>query len=136
LANEPESLTSRFGYKSNQRTKGFHATAAANSYARELINTWTLEAVPMNQDSEGEVIFVPRMYFIQSKGLLQEIIEYNSKGNFDRISSLGATLILLFDRTYEEEDMKQTEDIMNTGIFLKMKEMMGLTKNKFNFNTK
>lgn len=133
LANEPESLKSRWGYKTSNRTKGFHATAASNSYARELIHTWSLEDVPMNQDDEGQIIYVPRMYFIKSKGLLQEMNGYNSKGNFDRISGLGAAMILLFDRTYEEEDFQNKESFMDKGIFEKVRKMMYKKNDKFNF---
>lgn len=124
LANEPESLKGRWGYKASQRTKGFHATPAANSYARELIHTWTLEQVLMHQTEDGTPVFVPRMYFIQSKGLLQEIISWNSKGNFDRISSLGATMILLFDKNYETDTPEEQESKLNKGIFLKMRNIV------------
>jgi hypothetical protein len=132
LAREPESLKSRSGYKANNRTLGFHATAASNSYARELIHTWTLEEVVINQKDDGTPIYVPRMYYIKSKGLLDEIIGWNSKGNYDRISSLGAAMILLFDRTYDEDDIQDTSSIMEEGIFLKMREMLN-KQNKFNF---
>jgi hypothetical protein len=133
LAKEPESLKSRWGYKASNRTLGFHATPAINNYARELIHTWTLEEVPMHQDDEGQVIYVPRMYFIQSKALLQEIISYNSKGNFDRISALGATMILLFDRTWEDDTTAVTESYMDRGVFAKVKDLLN-KKHKFNFN--
>jgi len=133
LANEPESLKSRWGYKSSSRTKGFHAVPASNNYARELIHTWSLEEVLMHQNDDGQPIFVPRMYFIKSKGLLQEIISYNSKGNFDRISGLGAAMILLFDRVYEETDFQKSESIMDKGIFSTVKSIMN-KKHKFNFN--
>lgn len=133
LSSEPESLKSRWGYKASRRTLGFHATAQANSYARELIHTWSLEEVPMNQTDDGEVIYLPRMYFIKSKGLLQEIILWNSKGNFDRISSLGATMILLYDREYDTDDeANRKESIMDKGIFLSMRNIIN-NKNKFNF---
>lgn len=125
LAREPETLKGRFGYRSNNRMVGFHATAAANSYARSLINTWSLEEVPFKQDEEtGQVISIPRMHIIPSKGLLQEIISWNSMGNFDRISSLGAAMILLFDREYEEDTTTEEDDMMQNGIFLKMRNKM------------
>jgi hypothetical protein len=133
LAGEPESLKDRWGYKSNSRTKGFHATAASNNYARELIHTWSLEEVVINQTDDGENIYIPRMYFIKSVGLLEEIIAWNSKGNFDRISSLGAAMILLFDRTYEDESVETSGSIMEGGIFLKVREMIN-KGNKFNLN--
>ena len=111
---------------------GFHATAYSNSTARELIHNWTLEEVVVAQKEDGSPVYAPRMYFIKSKGLLQEIILWNSKGNFDRISSLGATMLLLFDRTYDEDDLQNTNSIMEDGIFLKMREMIN-KQNKFNF---
>jgi hypothetical protein len=132
LAREPESLKGRWGYKGGNKIYGFHATAASNSYARELIHTWTLEDVLINQNDDGAAVYLPRMYFIKSKGLLQEIILWNSKGNFDRISSLGAVMILLFDRTYDEDDIQTTKSILDEGIFLKMREITN-SKNKFNF---
>lgn len=132
LASEPESLKGRSGYRPNNRIYGFHATAASNSYARELIHTWTLENVIVNQTEDGQNIYVPRMYYIRSKGLLQELILWNSKGNFDRISSLGAAMILLFDRTYDEDDIQNTKSIIEEGIFLKMRNMIN-KQDKFNF---
>jgi hypothetical protein len=132
LAREPESLKSRSGYKANNRAYGFHATAASNSYARELIHTWTLENVLVSTSDDGTPIYVPRMYYIKSRGLLEEIIYWNSKGNFDRISALGAAMILLFDRTYEEDDMVNTKSIMDEGIFVRMRNMIN-KQNKFNF---
>ena len=33
------------------------------------------------------------LYTIKSKALLQELIQWNSVGNFDRVSSLGATML-------------------------------------------
>ncbi|MCP4255523.1 MAG: hypothetical protein GY775_19380 [Candidatus Scalindua sp.] len=133
LANEPDSLKGRTGYNSNKRLKGFHATAASNSYARELINTWSLEEVPIGQEEDGQVVYMPRMYEIKSKGLLQEIILWNSKGNFDRISALGAVLILLFDRTYDEGEILQQEaSILDGGVFEKMRSFIN-KKTKFNF---
>lgn len=125
LAKEPETLKGKFGYRSNNRMIGFHATAASNSYARSLINSWSMEQVPFKQNEEtGEVISISRMHMIPSKGLLDEIIGWNSMGNFDRISSLGAAMILLYDREYDEEDNEEDTDILQKGIFMKMKKMM------------
>ncbi|MCK9429250.1 MAG: hypothetical protein M0R17_04550 [Candidatus Omnitrophica bacterium] len=131
LAQEPGLLKDRLGYKSNNRPKGFHATPESNRLARELIHTWSLEQVMQSQTEDGENIYVPRMYYIKSKGLLQEIINYNSKGNFDRVSGFGAAMLLLFDRNYDEDDFKETNSFMNQGIFAKVKSMIN-KKNKFN----
>lgn len=134
LATDPESLKDRFGYKANNRTKGFHANPASNNYAKELIHRWTLEEVVMGQDElTGAPIFVPRMFFIKSKGLLEEIISYHSKGNFDRISSLGAAMILLFDREWDTEDDHQNQtSILDEGIFSTIRDLVN-RENKFKF---
>jgi len=63
LAQEPDSLKGKTDKNRSRRLKGFHATPAANSYARAQYNTWTLEQVPVGQDhTTGEVTFLPRMY--------------------------------------------------------------------------
>lgn len=99
LANEPESLKDRFGYKVNNRIKGFHATPAINGFGRELINKWSLEEYIIDQNQiTGELNTQPRMWTIKSIPLLQEMEKWNNKDNYDRISSLGACLILLNDR--------------------------------------
>ena len=134
LANDPESLKDKVGYKQNNRMKGFHATAQVNAYGRELIHRWSLEEIPLVQDAEGEVSFIPRMFMIPSIGLLQEMIMWNSKGNFDRISSFGALMILLFDRDY---DMDETETIRksfgDTGIFKRVRQKLN-KENPFKLN--
>lgn len=107
LADEPKSLKDKWGYKENNRVKGFHSTDAINKFARGLINTWSLSDHIVGQnDVTGELQIVPKFYTIKSIPLLQEIIAWNSKGNFDRISSLGATLILLDDRRLHIDSVK------------------------------
>lgn len=108
LAEEPLSLKDLSGYKmSKNLKKGVHATPASNKLGREHINTWSMEDVFVSQDDEGNNVYIPRMFLIRSKGLLQEIISWNSKGNFDRISALGVTMILLFDRNITKEDFNK-----------------------------
>jgi len=123
LASEPDSLKDRTGYKPNNRIKGFHATKQINSHARELINRWTLEEVIIGQDeNSGEKIIETRMFTIPSIGLLQEIIAWNNRGNYDRISGLGAAMLLLFDRDYEEEvEMSSSQSVLNDGIFRRIR---------------
>jgi hypothetical protein len=99
LADEPESLRNTSGYKMNKNTtKGFHGTASINAQARKYIDSWTKEEMFIGQDNEGNNLFIPRMYSIKSIGLLEEILAWNSKGNFDRISAIGMLMILREDR--------------------------------------
>jgi len=134
LANDPESLKDKVGYKPNNRIKGFHATAQVNAYGRELIHRWSLEEVPLAQDAEGEVTFMPRMFMIPSVGLLQEMIMWNTKANFDRISSFAALMILLFDREYDAEDEETRKSTFNdSGIFKRVRSKI-LKENPFKLN--
>lgn len=75
-------------------SKGTYASAVVNSYARDLIRKWLLKPVPSGGDDE---ILVPNLNFIRNRALLQELIGYNSYGNFDRVSSLGMLMLLRED---------------------------------------
>lgn len=78
--------------------KGTVATQAINSYALELIRRWLLIPTPaLNSDGDKE-INIPNLYHIQSRALLQELIAFNSEGNFDRVSSLGMLMLYREDR--------------------------------------
>jgi hypothetical protein len=136
LAKEPELLKNRLGYKASGRIYGFHATPASNSTGRDFINTWTLEQVQVGQTEDGEPIFLPRMYFIKSKALLQEIIGWNNKGNFDRISALGALMLLLFDRNYDTLDQgKEEKNILQSGLFRTIRDRIERRNMKFKFKS-
>ena len=134
LAKEPDSLKDKLNYKPNNRSKGFHATAPVNSYGRNLINKWTLELVVQGQDNDGENIYIPRMWYIKSPALLQEIIEWKSTANFDRVSGLGAAMLLLFDKLYEYDiEDKTVVNMMESGIFAKVRKQLK-NSNTFNIN--
>lgn len=93
--------------------KGTVATAAINSYALELIRRWLLipTTIVRNIDGKEQEISIPNLFNIQSRALLQELISYNSEGNFDRVSSLGMLMLLREDKV-----------IMHQGNFSKAKE--------------
>lgn len=79
--------------------KGTVATQAINSYALELIRRWLLLPTPaISQDGEGREINIPNLYHIQSRALLQELISFNSEGNFDRVSALGMLMLFREDK--------------------------------------
>jgi len=37
---------------------------------------------------------IPNLYTIRSRALLKELINYNTEGNFDRISAMGMLMLL------------------------------------------
>ena len=81
-------------------SKGTVATAAINSYAQELIRRWLVKPVPAIKEVDGEEkeVSIPNLYHIQSRALLQELVSFNSEGNFDRVSSLGMLMLLREDK--------------------------------------
>jgi hypothetical protein len=122
LADEPQSLKDKWGYKANNKVKGFHATEAINSYARELIHKWSTEEEVVGQYDNGETKSIPRMFLIPSIGVLEEMIRWFSKGNFDRISGLGATMLLLFDREIILQEVnEQTKSFFSGKVFKNIK---------------
>jgi len=134
LAEEPISLGDKWGYKmSKNPKKGFHATAAINKFARDSINLWSLEDVITGQNEDGSNVTIPRMFFIKSKALLQEMERWNAKGNFDRVSGLGAVMLLLYDRNIEEGDFKiENTKITESKLFKKLRNKM-VTNHKGKF---
>jgi hypothetical protein len=107
LAQEPNILKERAGYKSNNRMYGFHTTPSTKGWFLDLINKWSLEEVPIDQNEvTGRVDTVPRMWLIKSIPLLQELAGWTPKLNVDRIMSLGACLLLLTDRERAIETIK------------------------------
>jgi hypothetical protein len=92
-------------------TKGFHATSEVNRWLIETLATWLEEDVFVGQDpATGAPIYTSRYFTIPSMGLLQEIEKWSLKGNFDRISAMGA-LMLFYEQTghAREHEMKQAE---------------------------
>ena len=85
-----------FGNKS----KGTQATAPVNAYARSRLRSWLLSPVPVNQvvDGEEKEVMIPRLFTVRNRALIKELINYNSEGNFDRISAMGMLMLLREDK--------------------------------------
>lgn len=49
-------------------------------------------------DGEEKEVMVPRLFTVRNRALLKELINYNSEGNFDRISAMGMLMLLREDR--------------------------------------
>jgi len=91
----------------NNKSKGTNATEKINIYARSCFKHWLLKnAYTTTGDADYNNIKT-----IKSPALLKEIINWNPKGNFDRISGIGMLMILMEDkykisvgRSFEEEE--------------------------------
>jgi len=139
LTDELQSLKDKFGGKpSRNAIKGTRANERVNKAAREAIHSWTTEMVALDQDQEtGELVEVPRMYTIPSIALLQEIIKWSIKGNFDRVSGLGMALLLLNDRNYEIDAITDTiEERFSSGVFSRIKQKLDKIETYEDFRTR
>lgn len=82
------------------KSKGTNASPAINAYARSRLRSWLLSPIPVIQtiDGESKEVMVPRLFTVRNRALLKELINYNSEGNFDRISAMGMLMLLREDK--------------------------------------
>lgn len=82
------------------KAKGTNATQAINAYGRNLLRSWLLRPTVVIQEIDGEPqeVTIPALFTLRSRALIKELINYNSQGNFDRISSMGMLMLLREDK--------------------------------------
>lgn len=82
------------------KARGTNATAAINSFGRNLLRAWLLKPTTIVQiiDEEEQEVSIPNLYTLRSRALIKELINYNAEGNFDRISSMGMLMLLREDK--------------------------------------
>lgn len=110
---EKQMMKDGYGNKS----KGTNASPAINAYARSRLRSWLLAPVPIMQTIDGEEkeVNVPRLFTVRNRALLKELINYNSEGNFDRISAMGMLMLLREDRMirYQGDVSKEKQERAN-----------------------
>lgn len=110
---EKQMMKDGYGNKS----KGTNASPAINAYARSRLRSWLLAPVPIMQTIDGEEkeVMVPRLFIVRNRALLKELINYNSEGNFDRISAMGMLMLLREDRMirYQGDVSKEKQERAN-----------------------
>lgn len=111
---EKQMMKDGYGNKS----KGTNASPAINAYARSRLRSWLLAPVPIMQNIDGEEkeVMVPRLFTVRNRALLKELINYNSEGNFDRISAMGMLMLLREDRMirYQGDVSKEKQEKANS----------------------
>lgn len=111
---EKQMMKEGYGNKS----KGTNASPAINAYARSRLRSWLLSPVPIMQTIDGEEkeVLVPRLFTVRNRALLKELINYNSEGNFDRISAMGMLMLLREDRMirYQGDVSKEKQERANS----------------------
>lgn len=65
-------------------------------------------------DGEEKEVMVPRLFTVRNRALLKELINYNSEGNFDRISAMGMLMLLREDRMirYQGDVSKESRRVL------------------------
>lgn len=110
---EKQMMKDGYGNKS----KGTNASPAINAYARSRLRSWLLAPAPIIQTIDGEEkeVMVPRLFTVRNRALLKELINYNSEGNFDRISAMGMLMLLREDRMirYQGDVSKEKQERAN-----------------------
>lgn len=103
------------------KSKGTHALASVNSYARRLIRDWLLVPTIISKPSTtepGEVVQMDSfsLHKIPFRALLRELALWNPDGNFDRHAALGMLMLLREDKlrklgTREKDSVVQQADM-------------------------
>ena len=110
---EKQMMKEGYGNKS----RGTNASPAINAYARSRLRSWLLAPVPVMQTIDGEEkeVMVPRLFTVRNRALLKELINYNSEGNFDRISAMGMLMLLREDKMirYQGDVSKEKQERAN-----------------------
>lgn len=111
---EKQMMKEGYGNKS----KGTNASPAINAYARSRLRSWLLSPVPIMQTIDGEEkeALVPRLFTVRNRALIKELINYNSEGNFDRISAMGMLMLLREDKMirYQGDISKEKQEKANS----------------------
>jgi hypothetical protein len=118
LCDTPESLKDVADItisKVGNKRKGTYASTPINAYGLRLILDWLLE--PAYGEEEGSERL--NLHTIQNEGLLRELMNYNSDGNFDRISALIMVMILKEERAkyVERRQAQKVKDLADDPFF-------------------
>ena len=112
LADQPSIISDIVGKSTVQRKKGIHMSVAIKDWGEGLIKEWlTAEYAP------GE----KNLTKILSEPLLEELINYNDKGNFDRVMAFMMVMIYLQElhnvHVKEKKKIERNNRLFDTPIF-------------------
>ena len=100
------------------KAKGTNATEAINAFARNRLRAWLLKPTTVIQVVDGEEteVDIPNLFTLRSRAFIKELINYNSEGNFDRISAAGMLMLLREDRIilYQGKVSREKQETANS----------------------
>lgn len=108
LADQPSILNDIVATKTTvNRRKGCHMTKEIKLWGEGLIKEWLIEEIAPG---------VPRLTTILSEPLLEELIAYNDKGNFDRVMAFMQVMIYR-EQLYNLQIKEKKEIERNISLF-------------------
>ena len=112
LADQPSIISDIVGKSTVQRKKGIHMSVAIKDWGEGLIKEWLT-----TESSPGE----KNLTKILSEPLLEELINYNDKGNFDRVMAFMMVMIYLQElhnvHVKEKKKIERNNRLFDTPIF-------------------
>ena len=108
LAAQPDRVISNAIKNSKvDRVFGCHMSDKLKEAGEKYIKQWLLTVRDINEDGDA----ITNLETIYDPGLLDELIKYNRKGNFDRVM---AFMMLMFQIHEEDEDTEYDNDTTDT----------------------
>lgn len=112
LVDQPDIISDIIGKSSVNRRKGIHMTKDIKEYGIGLIKEWLNTEFAPGEKNLSRILSEP---------LLEELISYNDKGNFDRVIALCMVMIYrlqLYNVTIKEKkEENKTQSLFSTAIF-------------------
>lgn len=119
LAAQPDKVISNAINDSKvDRIYGCHMVDKLKDQGEKYVKSWLLRV----RDIDGEGNHKTTIDYINSPGLLEELIYYNRKGNFDRVMALMQVMIQMEE---EELDKEYSEKDIASSALSSLAEMMG-----------
>lgn len=131
LAHQPDQVISK-NVKASKvaRIWGCHMITQLKDAGEKYIKDW-LEEVHDTDEFGGQIRTIDRIY---SPGLLEELIAYNRKGNFDRVMALMQVMFQeqedILGKVYEENNSQKNNKVTQ---LMEMKDMMYSKKSNQSF---
>lgn len=109
LADQPDIINDIIGKSTVQRRKGIHMTRQIIEYSEGLIKDWLNEEYAPGKKNLTKILSEP---------LIEELIQYNDKGNFDRVRALQC-LMIYREQLYNLRVKKKELEEKNIRLFEK-----------------
>ena len=109
LADQPDIINDIIGKSTVQRRKGIHMNRQIIEYSEGLIKEWLNEEYAPGKKNLTRILSEP---------LLEELIQYNDKGNFDRVRAFQC-LMIYREQLHNLQVKKKTEEEKTNRLFSK-----------------